>query len=52
MTDEEILYKYRDLSKSHLTNKEKKEVMGLIVTYKKAFNLRDEIGKCPDKSEH
>ena len=48
MTDEEILYKYIDLSKSHLTNKEKEEVMDLIVTYKKAFSLRDEIGKCPD----
>ena len=48
MTDEEILYKYIDLSKSHLTSKEKKEVMDLIVTYKKAFSLRDEIGKCPD----
>ena len=22
--------------------------MDLIVTYKKAFSLRDEIGKCPD----
>ena len=48
MTDEEILYKYIDLSKSHLTSKEKEEVMDLIVTYKKAFSLRDEIGKCPD----
>ena len=48
MTDEEILYKYIDLSKSHLTNKEKEEVMGLIVTYKKAFSLRDKIEKCPD----
>ena len=48
MTDEEILYKYIDLSKSHLTSKEKEEVMDLIVAYKKAFNLRDEIGKCPD----
>ena len=37
-----------DLSKSHLTNKEKEEVMDLIITYKKAFSLRDEIGKCPD----
>ena len=45
MTDEEILYKYIDLSKSHLTSKEKEEVMD---TYKKAFSLRDEIGKCPD----
>ena len=48
MTDEEILYKYIDLSKSHLTSKEKEEVMDLIVTYKKAFSVRDEIGKCPD----
>ena len=48
MTDKEILYKYIDLSKSHLTSKEKEEVMDLIVTYKKAFSLRDEIGKCPD----
>ena len=48
MTDEEILYKYIDLSKSHLTSKEKEEVMDLIVTYKKACSLRDEIGKCPD----
>ena len=48
MTDEEILYQHIDLSKSHLTTKEKEEVMDLIVTYKKAFSLRDEIGKCPD----
>ena len=48
MTDEEILDKYIDLSKSHLTSKEKEEVMDLIVTYKKAFSLRDEIGNCPD----
>ena len=48
MTDEEILHQYIDLSKSHLTRKEKEEVMGLLVTYKKAFSLSDEIGKCPD----
>ena len=48
MTDKEILYQYIDLSKSHLTNKEKEEAMDLIVTYKKAFSLRDETGKCPD----
>ena len=45
MTDEEILCRYIE---SHLTRKEKEEVMDLIVTYKKAFSLRDEIGKCPD----
>ena len=48
MTDKEILYQYIDLSKSHLTKKEKEEVMDLIVAYKKIFSLRDEIGKCPD----
>ena len=48
MTNEEILYQYVDLFKSHLTLKEKEEVMDLIVAYKKAFSLRDQIGKCPD----
>ena len=48
MTDEEILYKYIDFSKSHLTSEEKEEVMDLIITCKKAISLRDEIGKCPD----
>ena len=48
MTDEEIPHQYIDLSKSHLMNKEKEEVMDLIVTHKEAFSLRDEIGKYPD----
>ena len=38
MTNEKILYQYIDLSKSHLTHKEKEEVMDLIVAYKKAFS--------------
>ena len=48
MTEEEILYKYIDLSESHLTESEKEEVMDLVISNKKAFSLRDEIGKCPD----
>ena len=48
MTDEEILYKYIDLSESHLTESEKEEVMDLVINNKKAFSLRDEIGKCSD----
>ena len=48
MTDEKILYQHTDLSKSHLTCKEKEEVMDLIVAHKKAFSLWDEIEKCPD----
>ena len=47
MMDEEILHRYIDLFESHLTHKEKEEVMDLIVAKKKAFSLRDEIGKCP-----
>ena len=48
MTDEEILYKYINLSESHITKTEKEEVMDLAITYKEAFSLRDEIGRCPD----
>ena len=48
MTNEEILHKYIDLSESDLTPSEKEEVMDLVVNYKEAFSLRDEIGKCPD----
>ena len=47
MTDEEILDKATDLSKSALTIPEKKELMSIIHTHKAAFSLRDEIGKCP-----
>ena len=40
MTDKEILYKYIDLSESHLTESEKEEVMDLVIDNKKAFSLR------------
>ena len=48
MTDEEILYHYKELSGSDLTQREKDEVMDLVITHEKAFSLRDEIGWCPD----
>ena len=48
MTDKEILDKYIDLENSCLTKWEKKEVRNLIYEYKDAFNLRDEIGTCPN----
>ena len=48
MTDEGILYKYIDLSKCHLTDREKEEVLDLMIANKQAFSLRDKIGKCPD----
>ena len=48
MTDREILEKYIDLEKSHLPDKEKKEVMEMLYKYKETFSLRDEIGVCPN----
>ena len=48
MRDKEILYKYIDLEKSCLTEKEKKEAMEMLYKYKDAFSLRDEIGTCPN----
>ena len=48
MTDREILEKYKDLGNSCLTDKEKKAVMDKLYKYKEAFNLRDEIGTCPN----
>ena len=46
MTDEEILEKYIDLSKSDLTPEGKVSLMDIIKEHKQAFSLRDEIGKC------
>ena len=48
MTDQEIIEKFVDLSKSELTEKEKKELYDLLVKYREAFSLRDEIGECPN----
>ena len=46
MTDEEILMKHVDLTKSNMTDEEKDELMDLIIDHKDAFSLRDEIGEC------
>ena len=48
MTDEEILYCYIDLLESDLTQREKNEIMDLVIAHKKAFSLGDEIDQCPD----
>ena len=47
MTDEEILDKYIDLSSSDLNTQEKNTLLNIIKSHKEAFNLKDEIGKCP-----
>ena len=48
MTDQEILEKYVDLSDSDLNAAEKKSLYKVLLKYKKAFSLRDEIGLCPN----
>ena len=39
------------LDKSCLTDKEKKQVMGMLYMYKDAFSLRDEIDTCSNIEE-
>ena len=48
MTDQEILEKYIDLSDFDLDLAEKRSLYKVLVKYKDAFSLRDEIGLCPN----
>ena len=45
---EEIIYEKIDLSNSALSGKEKTKLMKLLLRYRDAFSLRDEIGECPN----
>ena len=47
-TDAEILHEKIDLKDSALTSKEKTKLMKMILKYRDAFSLRDEIGECPN----
>ena len=48
LSDEEILNDKINLSDSSLTDAEKDKLMKLLLKYKAAFSLRDEIGECPN----
>ena len=48
MTDKEIPEKYVNLDDSCLSKEEKIKVMDMLLKYKEAFSLRDEIGTCPN----
>ena len=48
MTDKEILEKYVNLDDSCLSKEEEMKVMDMLLKYKGAFSLRDEIGTCPN----
>ena len=47
-SDEEIMYEKIDLSNSALCRKEKTKLMKMLIKYRDAFSLRDEIGECPN----
>ena len=47
-SDAEILFEKIDLKESALTIKEKAKLMKMILKYRDAFSLRDEIGACPN----
>ena len=47
-TDAEIIYEKVDLKESALSKKEKAKLMKMILKYRDAFSLRDEIGECPN----
>ena len=47
-SDAEILFEKIDLRDSALTKKEKAKLMKMILKYRDAFSLRDEIGACPN----
>ena len=47
-TDAEILDEKIHLKDSALSKKEKAKLMKLILKYRDAFSLRDEIGECPN----
>ena len=45
---EEIMYEKIDLSNSALSRKEKAKLMKMLIKYRDAFSLRDDIGECPN----
>ena len=47
-SDEEILHEKIDLSDSALSRKEKSRLIKMLIKYRDAFSLRDEIGECPN----
>ena len=48
MTDIEIFQTYVNLTDSKLTPSEKEKFLKLMMKYREAFSLRDEIGQCPN----
>ena len=48
LTDQQIIERYVNLADADLTAKERRTLIKVIMKYKKAFSLTDEIGTCPN----
>ena len=48
MADKEILESTTDLSEACITEKQKQALYKILLKYREAFSLRDEIGLCPN----
>ena len=48
MTDKEILESTIDLSEACITERQKQALYKILLKYREAFSLRDEIGLCPN----
>ena len=47
LPDQQIIERYVNLTESDRTAREKRTLIKVIMKYRKAFSLRDEIGTCP-----
>ena len=47
-TDEELMKELIDLDEADLSNNEKRKFRKMLLKYREAFSLRDEIGVCPN----
>ena len=48
MTDKELLESTIDLSEACITEKQRQALCKILLKYREAFSLRDEIGLCPN----
>ena len=46
-TDEQLIRELVDLTDSHITKEQKEDLIQILIEYRDAFSLRDEIGTCP-----
>ena len=48
MTDKELLESTIDLTEACITERQKQALYKMLLKYREAFSLKDEIGLCPN----